>query len=345
MKSELLTIDKKRELLKAIAEKAFSEIVAQTKSANPKDVGTFKMIISDNTMDRQGDMVDQNGFDIDNYMKHPVVLWGHDYFSLPIGITDKVYREDNKTIAEGRFAPTDEAQKIRKYYDAGYPVAASVGYIPKDSVDGQVIAAELLEWSFVTVPANANCISADEARMHGLDIAFLTTKGFKFEDAKKKEAEEGAACQLDDGTPGVLAKDPKNPDGAMICIPEKSTEKKEDENRGDPTNPDKDEMDARLKERLKEIHEHSKAIDEHVKAQQGVIAQMLDLGNDDEGGEKSKKPSELKSESSGIKKEMTLDDAIKAGNIVKECLRTAVTKAAEALEGIRKAEKRLPVKR
>ena len=44
MKSELLTLDKKTELLKAITQKAFEDILAQTKSADPKDVGMFKMI-------------------------------------------------------------------------------------------------------------------------------------------------------------------------------------------------------------------------------------------------------------------------------------------------------------
>ena len=115
MQNEILQFTKeaREALVKSISNQAFADIVAKTKAAKASDTGTFRMIISDNSLDRQGDIVNQDGFDLENYMKNPVVLWGHDYFSLPIGITDNITKEGNQTIAEGRFAPTPEAQKIR----------------------------------------------------------------------------------------------------------------------------------------------------------------------------------------------------------------------------------------
>ena len=48
----------------------------------------------------------------------------------------------------------------------------------------------------------------------------LITKGFFYEEKKEKSPQIGDSCQLDDGTPGVLAEDSKNP-GELVCVPER----------------------------------------------------------------------------------------------------------------------------
>ncbi len=238
----------------------FAEIVAKTKSADAADTGSFRMIISTESLDRQGDTLSLDNFDLENYMKNPVVLWGHDYYNLPIGITDKISIENGQMIAEGRFAPTEEAQEIRKYYDAKFPLGNSVGYMPSeyDEKTGEVAKYELLEWSMVSVPANQDCVPLHQARSLKLDIAFLTAKGLKFaEVAKKKDAEAGSPCEMDDGTPGVFAER----DGSLVCVPEKS--KAQEGEGGDITNPEKDKLDEQLMENMKSMHEeHAKNIKE-----------------------------------------------------------------------------------
>ena len=248
-----ITKERQAEFIKRLSDKAFDEVLAKTKDAG--DTGTFKMIISDDSMDRQGDMVDQMAFDTENYMKNPVVLWGHDYFSMPIGITDKIYREGNTTVAEGRFAPTEEGQAMRKYYESGMPCAASIGFIPLEGENGKITKLELLEWSFVAIPANANCTSILTARQHGftdLQIKVLTTKGLI------KAVDEGSPCEMEDGTPGVWAGKPGE-DGAMVCIPEEDGKnmknKKEVDNNPDETNPSKDDLDTQIREDIKSEHE------------------------------------------------------------------------------------------
>ena len=111
--AETLTAEYVKAFKHHIAKRAIADLLVKMKSADAPDTGTFRMIISTGDMDRQGESVDQHGYDFGNYMKNPVVLWGHDYYSLPIGITDKLSIEGNQLIAEGRFAPTSTAYNIR----------------------------------------------------------------------------------------------------------------------------------------------------------------------------------------------------------------------------------------
>src|SRR5258708_6520398 len=116
--------------------------------------GRFKIAISTEDVDRQGEVIMQDGIDTSLYLQNPVVLWAHDYSQAPIGMTEKTYREGIKTIAEGIFAPTERAQEVRQLYDLGIQRAASVGIIPLE-VEGNVITkSQLLEFSLVPVPAN-----------------------------------------------------------------------------------------------------------------------------------------------------------------------------------------------
>src|ERR1700709_1763727 len=56
-----------------------------------KENGTFDVIISTEDVDRSGEIVRQNGWELTNYKNNPIVLWGHDYYSLPIGICTDTY--------------------------------------------------------------------------------------------------------------------------------------------------------------------------------------------------------------------------------------------------------------
>ena len=130
--------------------------------------GTFDVIISTEDLDRAGEIVRQNGWEMANYKNNPIVLWGHDYYSLPIGVCTETYETEyhgmKATGAKGVFYPAEInpfAQQVRAMYDfgikSGYPVGCttSVGFIPKefDESNQRIITrAELLEFSFVPVP-------------------------------------------------------------------------------------------------------------------------------------------------------------------------------------------------
>src|SRR6266436_4517309 len=84
-----------------LTEQVAADIRARVKSLDFKTIeklrkakeenGTFDVIISTEDLDRSGEIVRQNGWELANYKNNPIVLWGHDYYSLPIGICIETY--------------------------------------------------------------------------------------------------------------------------------------------------------------------------------------------------------------------------------------------------------------
>jgi hypothetical protein len=221
--------------------------------------GTFDVIISTEDIDRSGEIVRQNGWELANYKNNPIVLWGHDYYSLPIGVCTETYITEKNGVpalgARGVFYPADInpfAQQVRRMYDYGIKAGlgvgctTSVGFIPKEFDESNravITKAELLEFSFVPIPANqgvgpaqGRAFTFEEAKELKLDQVVLAKKGIQFTekaackglgvcedgecDHNKKEAQAGDTCTTDDGSPGVLTTDPKDPDGALVCLPQ-----------------------------------------------------------------------------------------------------------------------------
>lgn len=134
----------------------------------------FSIIASTDAIDRQGDSVDQKGWELDNFMNNPVVLWAHDYKSLPIGKVLSAVVVKGKLVAEFMFA-TEEmnpvAQQVKKLYEGGYLNASSVGFIAKERKGNSITRSELLELSLVPVPANQEALRVATAK--GLETAFV----------------------------------------------------------------------------------------------------------------------------------------------------------------------------
>lgn len=133
--------------------------------------GTFEVIASTQSKDRHGEIVLQEGIDITNYLKNPVILFAHDYDELPIGKATSVIKETDRLIIKGVFAPTEEAQKIRVLYDAGFLKTVSIGFIAKEWEGNVITVSELLELSFVAVPANPDAL--DIAKGKGIEKEYL----------------------------------------------------------------------------------------------------------------------------------------------------------------------------
>lgn len=180
-----LTDEIKAALITSIASKAVVDLIASTKSSKDTDAGSFKVIVSTSDVDRQGESVNQAGWDLTFYKSNPIVLWAHDYSALPIGVCLSIDVKDGKLVAEGKFAPADAnpfAQQIRKLYDLGMINTTSVGFIPKE-YDGQkqglITKSELLEFSFVPVPANPYALRLNQIKELGIDMTMLKTKGIE----------------------------------------------------------------------------------------------------------------------------------------------------------------------
>jgi len=117
---------------------------------------------------------------LDEYRKHPIVIWGHDYYSrnLPLG-RNLWLKPDKKGIrAKTEYYVKDEfARKVYEYRRDGFPLAQSIGFIPVDWEDYNEEEAKsnngarrkytkwiLLEYSDVLVPSNPEALQIAEEK-------------------------------------------------------------------------------------------------------------------------------------------------------------------------------------
>jgi len=136
---------------------------------------TIEFTSSTETPDRYGDVIRVAGWDLTNFQKNPVFLFGHRSEDPPIGkvlASTKQLGDSPALIQTVQFASKDVypfADTIFKLYRDGFMNAVSVGFLPLDSqalVDeetGQEIGyefleQELLELSAVPIPANPQAL-------------------------------------------------------------------------------------------------------------------------------------------------------------------------------------------
>lgn len=148
-------------------------------SIKQKDGNALEFTISTNVQDRDTDILEPTGCKLDNYLKNPVVLFAHDYKSLPIGRSKSVSVTPDAVVAEVEFAPTQFAQEVRQLCEAGFLKAASVGFIPlkyepigDSSFGHRIYEWELLEWSIVPVPSNPTALIS-EAKAKGMQVTAI----------------------------------------------------------------------------------------------------------------------------------------------------------------------------
>lgn len=136
--------------------------------------------ISTDAVDREGDVVRQEGWDFTHYLNNPVVLWGHDArrFSSLIGRCVDLSTAAGITRATVEFAPADVpvvgqmAEGVYQMCDKGFIHATSVGFRPleweftDDKARGaddwwpgvDFLRQELLEFSICSIPANPEAL-------------------------------------------------------------------------------------------------------------------------------------------------------------------------------------------
>ena len=145
------------------------------------DNGLVEAVVSTEAVDRDGDIIRASGWDLDNFIEHPVLIASHDYSSLlnqigewtDIGVQGKrLVGKVQYLVGEGN-PEVDWGFKLAKRGQAAY----SVGFIPDMTRakelknDGgwatyEFRGQELLEVSHVTIPSNYECLQ----RIKGLDL-------------------------------------------------------------------------------------------------------------------------------------------------------------------------------
>lgn len=148
----------------------------QVKQLGEPEERVLSFIGSNDTPDRDNDSISVEGWDISNYEKNPVFLWGHDYSIPPLGKAIRVYQEKGNLLFDVQFPEKGIyplADLVYNLYKGGFLNATSVGFIGKEAIvrdDESVkdlpewkrgvkfLKQELLELSAVPVPANPTAI-------------------------------------------------------------------------------------------------------------------------------------------------------------------------------------------
>lgn len=137
------------------------------------DRRTVKFVGTKETKDRTGDVVEVNGWMLDNFQKNPVFLWDHNPHLPPIGKVLSIIKEGISLVFEVEFAKAEInafAETVFQLYKEGFLSAVSVGFIPKefdlirDSKTEEITGLrftkqELLELSGVSIPAHQDALA------------------------------------------------------------------------------------------------------------------------------------------------------------------------------------------
>ena len=91
--------------------------------------------ITTRAVDRDREIVVPRGAVLDHYRSHPVVLFGHDYRSLPVGKNLWIKTDEKGVIAKTKYANTEKANEIWEYRKSGFPLAKSIGFVPLETVE------------------------------------------------------------------------------------------------------------------------------------------------------------------------------------------------------------------
>ena len=148
-------------------DKAYLSFISQFKALDDDKLLVAGVVGSDDSIDRHGDRINPKGWDLKNFKKSPVILLNHNYWSLPIGKAVNVRVENNQLLFDIEFSQTyDVAKTVYNLVKENIMKAVSVGFLVKEwarsGSDYTIEKAELLELSFVTVPANPNALSPNQ---------------------------------------------------------------------------------------------------------------------------------------------------------------------------------------
>lgn len=139
-----------------------------------------RVVVSTPSVDRAGDIVKAEGVELSGYRANPTVLWNHDP-DRPIARCVEIGVKSGSIEALVQFPPEgddDEADTLYKRIKNGQVNAASIGFNPIKATPLKTggldyTSCELLEFSFVSVPAN------DEALIVARSVAAISKDALK----------------------------------------------------------------------------------------------------------------------------------------------------------------------
>lgn len=130
----------------------------------------LNFVISDGSLDRHGTRINPDGWDLTNFLKNPIALFGHSG-GFPIGRWEGVRVEKDKLVGRLVLASENTSARIdelRRLVEQGVLRAVSVGFsVLEWGVPGKskfdIEKQELIEVSLVSVGSNVNALAKARA--------------------------------------------------------------------------------------------------------------------------------------------------------------------------------------
>jgi HK97 family phage major capsid protein/HK97 family phage prohead protease len=150
-----------------------AELRLSERAAPPPNGNPFEFVMSDASVDRMGDIIELDGWELDNFRKNPIALFGHDS-KFPIGKWHDVKVTKDQLVGRLELMDpvSDRLREVHAAVAAGVLRAVSVGFrgvefSPLDEKEPwgglRFTKSELVECSLVSVPANPNALAVAKA--------------------------------------------------------------------------------------------------------------------------------------------------------------------------------------
>jgi HK97 family phage prohead protease len=141
-----------------------------THKTHTGEINGTEFVLSDDTPDRMGDIIEAGGWELEHFAKNPIALFNH-HPDFIVGRWRNLRVEGNALRGHLELAPKGTSARIneiRKLVEAGILKAVSVGFRPLDYAPinpkeifggARFTKQELVETSLVAVPANPNALA------------------------------------------------------------------------------------------------------------------------------------------------------------------------------------------
>lgn len=144
--------------VKALTANFAAKIIAM---ANDTNTNTF--ILSDESLNSYGFVVQTAGIDTAQFERNPVMLYMHDRESGVVGRWENIRKEGAKLMADAVFDEgTELGAKIKKQVENGFLRCVSIGIdnVTQEDLNNvqTVTKCRLIEASIVDIPSNANAV-------------------------------------------------------------------------------------------------------------------------------------------------------------------------------------------
>ncbi len=136
------------------------------KSGTQSTDDPLEFVLSDESVDRMGDVIRAGGWDLKAFKANPIALLGHDHSSI-LGVWENVRVEGKKLLGSLKLAKPGTSELIdtvRSLLDQRILKSVSVGFQPIEATPRKgggydFIKSALHEVSVVAVPANPNALA------------------------------------------------------------------------------------------------------------------------------------------------------------------------------------------